>query len=313
MDNKINPKISIIILNWNGLENTVECLESLKKITYPNYEVIVVDNGSKENDVDVLKEEYRDYIKLIRNKENLGFADGNNVGILEVLKNKEVEYIFCLNNDIVVEPDVLDKLLKVAEDKKFKDFGSFQPKMVWYYHRDLMDSAGLLYSKNSLGFNRGGFESVEKYNELKEIFGCCGGAAFYRRKVVEELVKEDKEFFDSDFFAYYEDCDVSFRLLWRGWKCCFVPEAVVYHKRGGDTESISEFSSYLRHRNNLYVVFKNLPKSFIIKNFLIIFLAQIISIIINFIRRGTFGFKVLKAKINAFRNYRAMKQKAVII
>jgi len=114
-----HPKVSIIILNWNGLKDTIECLESLKKITYPNYEVIVVDNDSKGNDADILEERYKNYIRVIRNKENLGFAGGNNVAIRQVLKEEKSDYILLLNNDTIVEPNFLEELIKIAlQDEK---------------------------------------------------------------------------------------------------------------------------------------------------------------------------------------------------
>jgi GT2 family glycosyltransferase len=123
------PKVSIIILNWNGLKDTVECLESLKKITYPNYEVIVVDNGSQGDDVKVLKERYGDYIYIIQNEKNYGFARGNNVGIRYVL-DKGTDYVLLLNNDTVVAPDFLDEMVRVAESDE--RIGIVCPRMYRY-------------------------------------------------------------------------------------------------------------------------------------------------------------------------------------
>ena len=93
------PKVSIIILNWNGLKNTICCLQSLKKITYQNYEVVVVDNGSKNKQADVLEERFKNYIHLIRNEENLGFAGGNNIAIKKVIAERKSEYVLLLNNE----------------------------------------------------------------------------------------------------------------------------------------------------------------------------------------------------------------------
>ena len=109
------PKVSIIILNWNGLEDTIECLESLKKITHPNYEVIVVDNGSEGNDAQMLQERFGDYIHIIRNDKNYGFAGGANIGMRYVLNNSAADYVLLLNNDTVVDPEFLTELVKVAE------------------------------------------------------------------------------------------------------------------------------------------------------------------------------------------------------
>ena len=107
------PEVSIIILNWNGLEDTIECLESLKKITYPNYKLIIVDNGSEGNDVAVLRHRFGSYIHIIEKDKNYGFTEGNNIGMRYALKG-EARYILLLNNDTIVDPDFLSNLIKVA-------------------------------------------------------------------------------------------------------------------------------------------------------------------------------------------------------
>ena len=111
----MEPKVSIIILNWNGLDDTIECLESLQKITYPNYEVIVVDNGSRGNDAQVLREKFGDYIELIQNDKNYGYTGGNNIGIRYALHNSSWDYFLVLNNDTVVESGFLTELVNIAE------------------------------------------------------------------------------------------------------------------------------------------------------------------------------------------------------
>src|SRR3989344_2445038 len=93
-----NPKVSIIILNWNGWKDTIECIDSIKKISYPNYEIIVVDNASRGDDVNILKNKFWDFIRLIKNKENYGFAKGNNIAIKQVLKENKSDYVLLLNN-----------------------------------------------------------------------------------------------------------------------------------------------------------------------------------------------------------------------
>jgi len=291
-----HSKVSIIILNWNGLKNTIECLESLKKITYPNYEVILVDNGSKGNDADILKEKYKDYIRLIRNKKNLGFAEGNNVAIREVIKEGKSDYILLLNNDTAVEPDFLDELIKCA--KRHLNTGSIQPKMVFSWNPRFIDSTGHLYSKNSLAFNRGAYESVDKYNEENEIISCCAGACLYRISALKDIAIED-EYFDKDFFTSYEDVDLGFRLQWAGWKSWYCPKSVVYHKRGATTGIRSPFIIYHFSRNQTWTFFKNFPISFLLKNFSWFFIAEIFQIGLNLLRRKPI---ILKAKIDAYRN-----------
>lgn len=294
----MHPRVSIIILNWNGLEDTINCLESLKKITYPNYEVIVVDNGSKGNDADVLEEKYKGYIKLIRNKENLGFAEGNNVAIREVIKEGKADYILTLNNDTTVEPNFLDELVKCAQ--RHSKAGSVQPKLVWALYPKLIDSVGLEYSKTGFGFARGKFESIERYNKEEEILAGCAGACLYKTKALKDISIDD-EYFDKDFFATYEDFDIGFRLRWAGWENWYCPQSIVYHF-GSKTLGIrSKLSAYYSTRNQNWNLFKNLPNQFILKNLHLIIFAQVAQIGINFLR-GNFSLllSILKGRIDGY-------------
>ncbi len=290
------PKVSIIILNWNGLKDTIGCLDSLKKITYPNYEVILVDNGSKGNEADVLEEKYKGYIKVIKNKENLGFAEGNNVGFREVMKKGVSEYILALNNDTLVEPDFLNKLVECAI--RHTQAGSIQPKMVFSWNPQFIDSAGHLYSKNSLAFNRGAYELVDKYNDEDEIISCCAGACLYKKEALEDI-KINNEYFDKDFFTSYEDVDLGFRLQWSGWKSWYCPKAVVYHKRGATTGIRSPFIIYYFARNQVWTFFKNFPNNFLLKNFLWFFIAELTQVGLNLLRKKPI---ILKAKFDAYKN-----------
>ena len=244
----IYPKVSIIILNWNGLEDTIKCLESLKKITYPNYEVIVVDNGSRGNDADVLEEKYKGYINLIKNKTNLGFAEGNNIAIRKVIEGKESKYVFLLNNDTAVEPDFLDKIVEFAEHPGNK-IGMFQSKILKYNNRKIIDSTG---HKKYLGvvFDRGvGQEDKGQFDKKRKIFGAMGAAVLYKREMLQEI-----GLFDRNFFAYVEDVELDFRARKIGWKARFVPESIVYHKGGATSIQNPQLFNELSMRNTLLVV-----------------------------------------------------------
>lgn len=292
------PKVSIIILNWNGLKDTIECLESLKKVTYPNYEVIVVDNGSKGNDADILGKKYKNYIRIIRNKENLGFAEGNNLAIREVIKENKSKYILTLNNDTTVKADFLEKLVKCAE--RHPQAGSFQPKMILSKWVQYIDSTGLDLSKTGFGFNRGAYQNVNLFNEEKEILGPCAGAALYRVEALKMVMVED-EIFDKDFFAYYEDFDLALRLRWAGWKSYFCPSAIVYHQRGATGGVRSKFTAYYGTRNQTWNLFKNLPLSFIFKNIHLILLAQLAQIGINLLKgRFSLLLSIIKGRIDGY-------------
>ena len=224
------PKISVIILNWNGLKDTIRCLNSLKKITYPNYEVIVVDNGSKGNDADVLEKKYQEYIKLIRNKENLGFAEGNNIAMRQVLKENKSKYVFLLNNDTVVSPVFLTELVKIAQSGE--KIGILQPKMLKMDNPKIIDSAGHIFGFASSGIIDRGKGEIDKgqYDDKLDIVGACAGACLYKKEMLENI-----GLFDKNFFAYYEDAELSWRAHKRGWKAKFVPSSIIYHKRAGSS------------------------------------------------------------------------------
>jgi GT2 family glycosyltransferase len=134
----IEPKVGIVIINWNGLSDTIECLRSLENIRYHNYNVIVVDNNSYGNDAATLKNEFSN-IKLIELKKNLGFANANNVGILIALSEK-ADYILLLNNDTIVDADFLLEMIKIAETDA--RIGILCPKMYYYDDRNRFWFAG---------------------------------------------------------------------------------------------------------------------------------------------------------------------------
>jgi len=216
------PKVSIIVLNWNGLKDTIECLESLRKITYPNYEVIIVDNGSSGNDPDVLEERYKDYIKVIRNKENLGFCGGNNIGIKEAIK-RSAEYILLLNNDTVIEPNFLDELVRVAlKDNKIAIVGSV---IADYYTKKIVFTNAKIDRKLKM-------ESRIDYLNLNkdwwETEGVSGASMIIS---VEHLLKHSL-FLDEDLFLYCDEMDLCIRAKRGGLKVVIASNSKVYHKEG---------------------------------------------------------------------------------
>jgi Predicted glycosyltransferases len=252
------PKVIIIILNWNGKENTINCLEALKLTTYPNYEIIVVDNGSTDGSIKYFKDHYPE-IKLVENKENLGFAEGNNVAIREVLARKETKYIALLNNDTIVEPDWLEKLVNALEHDK--NIGSCQPKILSLSNPDTIDAVGIYVSKDGAAYQEGHNEKdLGQYGKTTEVFGVCAGAALYRVKMLNQI-----GIFDKDFFAYYEDVDLAIRSRLFGWKSICVPQAVIYHIHSATLGNDSPFKKYLLERNSYYYVFKSLPRKVIVR------------------------------------------------
>ncbi len=243
-----NPLISVIVLNWNGKRFLKDCFLSLENQVFSDFEIILVDNGSEDDSVRFTRKNFPK-IKIIENKENLGFAQGNNKG-MEVAEGK---YVFILNNDTEVDKNCLQELLRVIEEDK--EIGMCGPKILSLKNPQLIDSAGInIYSD---GMSRGrarGEADKGQYNKIEEILLPSGCAALYRKKMLDEI-----GLFDKDFFAYCEDTDLGLRGRLMGWKAVLVPFAVVYHYYSGTSGKYSSFKAFLVERNHFWVVLKNFP------------------------------------------------------
>jgi len=218
--------VIIIILNWNGKDDTTECLESLKEIRYENYEIIVVDNCSTDGSASLFEKEFP-HVILIKNKKNLGFAGGMNVGIDYALKHKNPDYVLCLNNDTLVDNFFLTEMVKVAEsDPKIGEVG---PKIYDYYNRNVLESAGcdanlVLRRYRNIGYkkkDRGQYDQTRVTNAL-------GGVCILFKRGVLERVKG----FEPIYFANCEDLDICLRVKKEGYKLVYVHTSMVWHKGG---------------------------------------------------------------------------------
>jgi hypothetical protein len=225
------PRVSIIILNWNGLDHALECLESLKKIVYPNYDVIVVDNASKGDDAKILRQKFGDYVHVIENDKNYGFAEGNNIGMRYALRTFSPAYLLLLNNDTVVAPDFLDELVKVAESST--EIGIVGPKIYYYDfegHKDIIWFAGgkidwwrwWIYSH--IGTND---SDMPQYHHIANVDWISGAALMIKRSVIEKI-----SFLDSSYFSGNEDVDYCLKARKYGFRNVYVPTARVWHKVG---------------------------------------------------------------------------------
>ena len=218
------PKVSIVILNWNGWEDTVECLESLRKITYPNYEVIVIDNGSKGDDARILGEKFGSYINLIQNDKNYGFAKGCNIGIKDAL-TRGADYVLLLNNDTVVVPDFLEELVKVAQNNAKagivggKIYHHENPEMIWFAGGFINYWTGVTPVRGQAQVDYGQFEDVCK---VDWIVGCL---MFISRDVLLTV-----GMLDDRFFFGWEDVDLCVRATRNGFKVLFAPGSRIWHK-----------------------------------------------------------------------------------
>lgn len=276
----MKPKVSIVIVNWNGIGDTIECLESLKKINYPNYEVILVDNGSKDNQADKIKKKFPNII-LIKNKENEGFCKANNQGITLALKNKS-DYVLLLNNDTVVNEDFLDILVKEMEEDK--TIGISSPSIVYYKSNKIWSNGGKIIVPLgiSIMIDKGKEYETSKFSNPNFLTGC---AMFIRKDVINKI-----GLLDEDYFAYYEDVDYSFRVQKAGFSIKVVPKSIIQHKKSASagikgSNKLSGNQAYLQMRNSIIFLKKNKP--------FFIFLIYILPLILA---KGSFTFLSLKDK-----------------
>ncbi|MBY0009530.1 glycosyltransferase family 2 protein [Paenibacillus typhae] len=245
--------ISVVVVNYNGAEFIAECIDSVIKQTYTNWELIILDNNSTDNSIAII-EEYP-FVKLMKSNENLGFAKGNNMAI----RQSKGDYVALLNNDANADPDWLLKLFNMLESNS--RLGSCACKIVSYYDPDIMDSAGLLIHPSGMSRGNGRAEPVSNYNITQKILIPSGCASMFRKKALDEA-----GLFDEDFFCYCEDTDLGLRLQIFGWECMYVSDAVVHHRYSATAGKYSLFKTYLVERNHFWFVIKNFPMTMILMN-----------------------------------------------
>ncbi len=246
--------IPIIILNWNGFEDTVECLESVFKQTYKNFEVWLVDNASANDELVQLKKRFGSdpRIHFIQNATNLGFAAGCNTIMKQLLERKQYSYIALLNNDTSLDPDWLKNLLESAGHHCAGMAGS---KILNYYKRDTLDNVGHTFLNTGEILPIGSSQPAAHYNSRMETWGACAGACLYSVKMLEDV-----GLFDPYFKTGYEDAELGVRARVLGYKCVFEPSAVVYHKVSQSIKKIRDFAYILKLDNNIhYSYFKLMP------------------------------------------------------
>jgi GT2 family glycosyltransferase len=241
-----NGKVSIIVVNWNGERFLRDCLGALSVQSYSNREIILVDNASTDNSVRFVRERFPD-VKIIALRENKGFTGGNVAG-LEIARGA---YIALVNNDARVDQRWLERLIRaMLQDRTI---GICAPKLI-FENTQTVNSAGHGLTTAGVGFNRAPGGNPRDVNATELVFGGCGAAVLYRRRMLEEI-----GFLDEDFFLYDEDTDLNFRAQLAGWKCAYVPTAVAYHVANATTGRLSDLHVYYHTRNLELVWIKNMP------------------------------------------------------
>jgi GT2 family glycosyltransferase len=242
------PSATVIIPNLNGKEHLAYCLPALLRQTYQDFETVVVDNGSTDDSITFVSRNFP-WVRIIANPQNVGFAEANNIAIRATCS----PYIVTLNNDTRVEADWLAEMIRVAE--AYDQVGMIACKVLSMSEPHLIDAAGLEIDGVGMPWNRyHGQIDQSTETEPYEVFCPTGAAALYKRKMLDQV-----GLFDEAYFAYCEDMDLGWRARLKGWRCLYVPKAVVYHLHSATSGQGSPFKRYLLTRNRIWTVLKNYP------------------------------------------------------
>lgn len=254
----------VIVPNWNGEDSLKACLDSLLAQSLKP-RVIVVDNGSSDGSLRLL-EKYPD-IEVIMHDRNLGFAGGVNAGFRRAIDDG-AKYVAVFNNDAVADKDWLKRLVEYMD--RHVRFGIAAPKILTADGKKI-DSTGDFFTVWGLPYPRGrGEPDTDAYDDgPDEVFAASGGASLYRVKTLREV-----GLFDEDFFAYYEDVDLSFRAQLAGWEVAYVPGAVVRHAIGATSGRMRGFTTYQTLKNLPMLTFKNVPRAYLWTVWRRLFLAE---------------------------------------
>lgn len=267
-------EVTVVIPNYKGEAYLRPCVESLFAGTGLEMDVIIVDNGSRDGCVEEVRRLYPQ-VECVCLDQNYGFCKAVNIGI----RKAETPYVFLLNNDTLVCKGAVEALL--ASLKKDRRIFSVEAKMIQYQDRTKIDSAGTFYNAFGWAYARGKDRPADQYRKRGPVFSACAGAAMYRREVFEEI-----GLFDEEHFAYLEDVDVGYRARIAGYRNVYEPMARIIHVGSAASGSRhNEFKVRLSARNNLYLIYKNMPVLQILLN-LPLLLAGFLVKYLFFLKKG---------------------------
>ncbi len=241
-----NPVISLILVTYNAEEFIIDCLISVQGQSYTFFETIIVDNASTDKTTDIIETNFP-WVKLIKSEINLGFACGVNLGYA----HSKGEFIALLNPDAKADRNWLGNLISaINANTKCGICASLMLK----WGTQIVDTAGDGCTRAGKGYKIGHNQPADRFSESRDVFTACGGAALYRRSMIEEI-----GFFDPDFFLLHEDTDLGFRARLAGWNCRYVHDAVVEHKVSASIGYKSSLAVYHSVKNSDQVWLKNMP------------------------------------------------------
>jgi GT2 family glycosyltransferase len=290
------PEISVIIVNWNGKHLLDECLGAMERQTFRDFETILVDNGSSDGSPEYVRMRFPD-VKLVTLPENRGFTGGNLAGY-EQAKGK---LIVLLNNDTEAQDGWLEEIYKAS--LVFPNAGSFASKMMYFNDRGRIENCGfdLGLSGTTIDLGRDELDSPV-WGTAREVFGPCGGAAVYRRSMLDNI-----GFLDPDFFAVFEDVDLSFRAQLHGYSCIYIPTAIVFHRYRATLRPRSATEVFYSQRNIEFVYLKNMPGGLILRSAPQKLMYEV-GAAIYFMKQGRGGV-LFRAKWNALKHFRTLLRK----
>ncbi len=250
------PLVSVVIPNWNGAHLLPTCLDSLRRQTFQDFETVVADDGSTDGSLALLADSYRE-VGSIALGENRGFSRAANAGI----QASSGGFVALLNNDTELDPRCLGELVRAMQAEA--RLGACAAKMVYYDDPRIINSAGHACNPDGVVVDIGrGQADGPWFDRPREVLGACAGAALYRRRMLDEI-----GLFDPDFILSFEDADLDWRAQRAGWRCLYVPTAVVKHREGVSREIRSRRAVFLGMRNSVHVWVKDWPASSLARHF----------------------------------------------
>jgi GT2 family glycosyltransferase len=288
-------KVSIIVVNWNGERFLKDCLGALSTQSYVNCEIILVDNGSSDNSVRFARENFPE-VKIVELRENKGFTGGNTAG-LEIAQGA---FIALVNTDARADETWLQNL--IVPMLRDRTIGICASKLI-FTNSLALNSAGDGLTTAGVGFNRGLGGNAADFERPEFVFGACGAAVLYRRRMLDEI-----GFLDDDFFLYDEDTDLNFRAQLAGWKCVYVPTAFAYHVANATARRLSDLHVYYHTRNLEFVWIKNMPLGIMLRFAHHKVIQELGSFCYLCLRHGKWG-PFLKAKRDALKMLPVMLKK----
>ncbi len=290
------PLVSIIIVTWNGAKVLGRCLDSLAAQTYPDFETIVIDNGSTDRSADGLEARWPG-IRLERLEHNCGFAAANNLGA-HLARGR---WLALLNNDAFPAPDWLESLMSATQS--YSNFSFFASRLIQANDPARLDGAGDVYHMSGLAWRQHHNRLVSQVgDDATEVFSPCAAAALYPREAFLQVGG-----FDEAYFSYHEDVDLGFRLRLQGLRCLYIPQAAVYHIGSASHGARSDFVIYYGHRNLVWAYVKNMP-GYLFWLFLPAHLSANLFFVVYYSLRGQ-GRAVWRAKLDALRGLPTVMRK----